>query len=116
MAMPVSPRTTAVGIQPPLGVAVEHVAVLVDDRDVRRVLGEPANRLGIRRRRAGVRTASAMSAIQYGQVFTFESNVSGSPAMNALDACFGSISAARSFAYAFDSSPFGRVCTNAGSA
>ena len=36
--------------------------------------------------------------------------------MNDVDARFGSISAARSFAYAFDSSPSAGTFTNAGSA
>ena len=52
----------------------------------------------------------------YGQALTFESYFNGSPAMNAFDATFGSISAARSFAYSFDSSPSPGTCTNAVSA
>jgi len=58
----------------------------------------------------------ARFAFQNGHCLTLESNGSGSPAMNDFEACFGSISAARCFPYAFDSKPSAGTSTNAGSA
>src|SRR6516165_2967008 len=118
--MPVSPRITAPGIQPPLGVAsntlpslsMTEMWVVSFDTPAESNPRDASASASLTRLEA----AGCSFAFQYGQVLTLESNGSGSPATKLVDARRGSIDAARCFAYAFESRPSAGTCTNAGSA
>ncbi len=115
MPMPVSPRITAPGIQPPLGVLSKMLPSLSMMAMWVVSLTPPDTGSGSTTGWFGF-AACARLATQYFHSFTPESKGSGFPATNARDAFFGSISLARSFAYAFDSNPSVGTRTKSGSA
>ena len=104
MPMPVSPRITAPGTQPPLGVASKMLPSASMTAIWVVSFITPAESCLSDARTIGSDTARAVSAppwtlaFQYGHVFTRESYLSGSPATNVVDARFESMRAARSFA------------------
>src|SRR5437867_11901853 len=104
MPMPVLPRMTAPPIQPPLGVASKMLPSLSMTEMCVVSLSEP--RMGSASG-AGPPdfVPSEILAAQYFHSFTFGSDAIGLPAMKPREECFGSMSAARCFAYAFDNRP-----------
>src|SRR5262249_17743940 len=97
MPIPVFPRITAPGIQPPLGVlskmlpSLSMIAIWVVS--LMMPLVACAIMIGLT-----VEAALVTLAVQYFHSLTFESNGRGLPAWNEVDARLGSISFARSLA------------------
>src|ERR1700676_433203 len=101
--MPVSPRITAPLIHPPLGVASKRLPSLsttemwVVSLDMP-AESRPSEASWSSRDDDAWGELSETLAFQYGQVLTCESYFMGSPAIKTFEACFGSMSAARSLA------------------
>src|SRR5262245_20382764 len=101
--MPVSPRITAPLIQPPLGVqskmlpSLSMIAMCVVSLETPPE-SKPSDARASASSERSVDAPPCTFAFQYGHVLTLESYLSGSPAINDVDACFGLINAARSLA------------------